>query len=150
MHTNAHRPQAPLPTAPTLSCRPPSSLFRGKALQTTQLNRASQCCSRVSTQILMVASKLKSRPSSPLYYRRAGLELRARRDRGMDVDLAPNLRHLGLRKKRQVFNGCSSFRITTHVTPYLTMLNGGHAQARVMDGAGCAVQAHAHDTYTLQ
>ena len=38
----------------------------------------------------------------------------------MDDDLAPNLRRLGLRKKRPAFNGCSSFMINPQVTPYLT------------------------------
>ena len=77
MHTKAHRPPAP-PPMPPCRHRPPSCLLPGKAPQATQLNRASQFCSRVSTQTPMVASKLKSRSSRPLYYRRAGQDLRAR------------------------------------------------------------------------
>ena len=49
---------------------------KGRPSLITQLSRASQLCSRVSTQTTTVASQLKSRPSSPLYYRRSGLDLR--------------------------------------------------------------------------
>ena len=147
MHTKAHRPPAP-PPMPPCRHRPPSCLLPGKAPQATQLNRASQFCSRVSTQTPMVASKLKSRSSRPLYYRRAGQDLRARTAEAwttisprisdvsaffflVSASVGRDMRSLVLSffirclccatvtSVIAAFIRCSSVRTTPHVAPYL-------------------------------